>query len=237
MRVLGLIPARGGSKGIPRKNIRALGGRPLLQWTVDAALAARTLARVILSTDDRQIADMGASFGVAVPFLRPAELAEDGTTTLAVAAHALQSLENSGDYYDAVCILQPTSPFRRASDIDACVSLLSESGADCVLSVLPVPAEYNPHWVYFRAEDGSLRLSTGELQPIPRRQLLPAAFHRDGSVYVSRRDAIMVRHTLYGSRVLGHQVTAHSINLDTLSDWERAESMISQLGLTTPVGG
>lgn len=224
MRVLGLIPARGGSKGIPGKNVRPLGGRPLLAWTAEAALASRRLSRVVLSTDDEEIAEAGRRCGLDVPFLRPAELARDDTPTLPVVRHALESLE---DELDAVCLLQPTSPFRRAEDIDACIAMLEERELDAVVSVLPVPHEHNPHWVYFEDGAGLLRLATGEEQPIPRRQELPPAFHRDGSIYVTRRDVVMGG-SLYGRR-LGGYVTpdaGRSVNLDTPADWERAEGLL-----------
>lgn len=227
MRVLGLIPARGGSKGVARKNVRPLGGKPLLQWTAESALAARTLASVVLSTDDEEIAALGRRCGVDVPFLRPADLATDETPTLLVVQHALRALEKFGDRFDAICLLQPTNPFRRASDIDACVELLAASGADAVVSILRVPAEYNPHWVYLRAPDGSLQLSTGEREPLPRRQLLPAAFHREGSVYVTRRNVILEGNSLYGARVVGYEITdTEVINIDTPADWARAEAMM-----------
>lgn len=226
MRVLGLVPARGGSKGVPRKNIRPLGGRPLLQWTAEAALGARTLARVVLSTDDPEIADAGRRCGLEVPFLRPAELAGDRAPTLPAVQHALSELERTGDRFDAVCLLQPTSPFRTSEDIDACVTLLEEGGADAVVSVRRVPDEHNPHWVYFRDESGALRLSTGEAQPIPRRQELPPAFHREGSVYVTRRDVVMGG-SLYGTRLLAYEVDpARSVNIDTMDDWARAEALL-----------
>ena len=226
MRVLGLIPARGGSRGVPRKNVRLLGGRPLLQWTAEAALGAKSLARVVLSTEDEEIAAVGRSCGVDVPFMRPRELAGDETPTLPVVQHALGILEARGDRYDAVCLLQPTSPFRIAGDIDGCVALLASSDADSVVTVLPVPAEYNPHWVYFGAPNGELRLSTGEAQPIPRRQSLPAAWHREGSVYVTRRDVVMDG-SLYGARTIGYVVDgARSVNIDSPSDWTLAQTML-----------
>ncbi|HEX8849558.1 MAG TPA: acylneuraminate cytidylyltransferase family protein [Gemmatimonadaceae bacterium] len=226
MRVLGLIPARGGSKGVPRKNVRPLGGKPLLQWTAEAALGAKSLARVVLSTEDEEIAAVGRSCGVDVPFMRPEELAADDTPTLPVVQHALGILEERGERYDAVCLLQPTSPFRNAGDIDGCVELLASSGADSVVSVLPVPVEYNPHWVYFGAPNGDIRLSTGEAHPIPRRQALPAAWHREGSVYVTRRDVVMSG-SLYGARTVGYVVDgARSVNIDTPSDWTLAQTML-----------
>lgn len=227
MRVLGIIPARGGSKGVPRKNIRLLAGKPLLQYTAEAALGAKLLARVILSTDDSEIAEVGRQCGVEVPFMRPVELAQDNTPTLPVLQHAVRFLEDTGDRFDAICLLQPTAPFRRPGDIDDCIDLLIATGADSAVTVLPVPAEHNPHWVYFRDDQGFLRLSTGEDAPIPRRQLLPPAFHREGSVYVTRRDVLMVQNSLYGSRVTGYLMDpSRSVNIDTLADLERADALL-----------
>jgi CMP-N,N'-diacetyllegionaminic acid synthase len=230
-RVLGLIPARGGSKGVPRKNIRLLCGRPLLQYTAEAAFAASWLSRIILSTDDEEIAETGRRCGLEVPFLRPAELSSDETPMLPVAQHALRMLESGGDHFDALCLLQPTTPLRQPEDIDACIELLARSGADAVFTVLPVPVKYNPHWVYFKDEDGYLRLSTGEAAPIPRRQDLPAAMHREGSIYVTRRDVLMEENSLYGSRLIGYSIDpARSVNIDTIDDWELAAALLSNEG-------
>lgn len=232
MRVLGLVPARGGSKGIPGKNVRLLGGKPLLAHTAEAALAARRLSRVVLTTDDEEIAEVGRRLGLEVPFLRPAELARDDTPTLPVVQHAVAELERSGDVFEAVCLLQPTSPFRRPEDIDSCVELLEAEGLDAVISVLPVPPEYNPHWVYFRDGEGLLRLATGEAQPISRRQELPPAFHRDGTVYVVKREILMRENSLFGTRLGGFVISdpGRSVNLDTLADWDRAESLVAEGG-------
>ena len=228
MKFLGLVPARGGSKGIPHKNIRPLAGKPLLQYTAEAALQVAALSRVILSTDDPEIAAVGKVCGLYVPFLRPAELAADDTPTLAVIQHALRWAEENGDVYDAVCLLQPTNPFRTAAVIEACIQLFIDKDADSVFTVLPVPNQYNPHWVYFPREDGSLALSTGEAQPIPRRQALPPAFHREGSVYITRRDVVLLGNSLYGARSFGYPVdAATSVNLDTMDDWKRAEQMLA----------
>jgi len=229
MRVLGIVTARGGSKGVPRKNIRPLGGRPLLAWTSDAARAATRLERTILSTDDEEIATIGRAVGLDVPFLRPPELALDTTPTLPVLQHAVRTLEASGDRYDAICLLQPTNPFRSAETIDACIAKL-ESGTDSVVTVLPVPAEYNPHWVYFADPSGALKLVTGEATPIPRRQELPKALHREGSVYVVRRDVLLEGNSLYGRRVVGYEVDpASCVNIDTVEDWARAEELVARM--------
>src|SRR5262249_2081136 len=227
MRVLGLVPARGGSKGIPRKNIRPLAGKPLLQYTAEAALGAGRLSTVVLSTEDEEIADVGRTCGLRVPFLRPKDLAEDTTATLPVVQHAVRWLERNGESFDAVCLLQPTNPLRRAVDIDSCLDLLEQSDADAVISVLPVPAEHNPLWVYFEGADGTLRLSNGEVEPIPRRQELPNAFHRDGSVYATKTQVVMQKNSLYGDRVVGYLIDpVCSVNIDGPEDWDRAVSAI-----------
>ncbi len=224
MRVLGLIPARGGSTGVPGKNTRLLGGRPLLAYTADAALAARRLTRVVLTTEDADIAALGADLGLEVPFLRPAELAADDTPMLAVLQHALLTL---ADAFDAVCLLQPTSPFRPAGLVDRCIALLESSGADAVATMLPVPPEHNPHWVWLREPGGDLRLSTGDASPIARRQDLPPALHREGSVYVLRADGIR-RGDPYGDRLEAVVLDpATSVNIDDLDDWARAEALLA----------
>lgn len=229
MRVLGIIPARGGSKGIPRKNIRLLGGKPLLQYSAETARGARRLTRVILSTEDEEIATVGRACGLDVPFLRPEELARDDTPTLPVLQHAVGTLEASGESYDAICLLQPTSPFRRAEDVDACIAYMDDPIIDAVVSVREVPVEYNPHWVYFMASDGQLRLSTGADAPTPRRQSLPPAFHRDGSIYVVKRSVLMEENSLYGKRLIGYQSgSAICANLDTMQDWVQAERLVSK---------
>jgi CMP-N-acetylneuraminic acid synthetase len=225
-RVLGIVPARGGSKGVPGKNARLLNGRPLIAYTAAAALGATTLSRVVLSTDDERIAEIGRRCGLEVPFMRPAALATDGTPTLPVVQHALACLEAGGDRFDAVVILQPTTPLRRAEVIDRCVEQLWASQADCVVTMVPVPVEYNPHWVYFRRADGCMRLSTGESAPIPRRQELPQAFRREGSVYVTRRPVID-HGTLFGDRVVGWPVSPdESVDINTEDDWNRAERLM-----------
>ena len=187
------------------------------------------MTRVVLTTEDQEIADIGRTLGIDVPFLRPIELARDDTPTFHVVLHAVTELESRGEIYDAVCLLQPTNPFRRAKDIDACVGLLETSGADSVVSILPVPKTYNPKWVYWRSSDGSLAISTGDTEPITRRQDLPQAFHRDGSVYITRRSVLDESRNLYGAKVSGYEIDINrSVNIDTNEDWEMAERMLNK---------
>ena len=225
--MLGIIPARGGSKGIPRKNIRMLAGKTLLAYTATAALAAKSLRRIILSTEDPEIAAIGEAAGLEVPFLRPAELAVDSTPMVDVVLHALHWLDGEGQACDAVCILQPTSPLRSATTIDRCVSLLWDRDVDSVISVRPVPTEFNPHWVYFETPDGLLRPSIKECAEVPCRQQLPKAYHADGSIFLVRTQTVIEHHTLKGRRLLGAISRAHeAADLDTEEQWQALEERL-----------
>lgn len=227
MKILGLIPARGGSKGVPRKNVRMLGGKPLISYTLEGALSSQRLTSVVVSTEDPEIAEIAVRLGAEVPFMRPSELALDETPMLPVVQHALNWLHERGRDFDAVCLLQPTNPLRRSEHIDACIDLFEQRDADSVVTVLPVPPEHHPYWVYFQNEDGVLRLSTGKTDPVTRRQDLPAAFHREGSVYVTRTNVVLQENSLYGSRVIGFPLDRDkSVNIDAPADWEAAERLI-----------
>ena len=213
---------------MPRKNIRLLCGKPLLAYTVEAATAAHRLNHVILSTDDDEIAEIGRRYDIEVPFLRPAELARDDTPMLPVIQHAVRWMqEQQGELFDAVCLLQPTNPLRTAEDIDACIELFEAQDADSVVTVLRVPANHHPDWVYFQSESGSLSLSTGGMEPIPSRQQLRPAFHREGSVYVTRSNVLLERNSLYGSRLFGYPMDGRRcVNIDEPADWQAAEEFI-----------
>jgi CMP-N-acetylneuraminic acid synthetase len=171
--------------------------------------------------------------GVDVPFLRPAELAQDDTPMFPVVQHMLQAVEAAGKEFDAVCLLQPTNPLRTASDIDKCIEILDETGADSVVSVLRVPDTYNPKWVYWANENGSIRLASGEDEPISRRQDLPPAFHREGSIYVTRREVIFTFGNLYGNDIRAYEIDAGNyVNIDTLEDWETASAKLQSRSVT-----
>ncbi|MCB1041839.1 MAG: acylneuraminate cytidylyltransferase family protein [Acidobacteria bacterium] len=225
MKVLALIPARGGSKGIPGKNIRPLGGKPVIQWTIETALAAERISRVVVTTDDEAIAACARAAGAEVPFMRPASLASDTVPTLPVIQHALQQLAG----FDAVCLLQPTTPFREAGEVDRCIALLEATGADSVVTMAPIPEEHHPEWAYRRDESGNMYLYSGSSQPPPRRQDLPPAFHRDGSVYVTRTQVIETQTSLYGRHIQGVVVErTRFVNLDIESDWQQALEMVER---------
>ncbi|HEX8358013.1 MAG TPA: acylneuraminate cytidylyltransferase family protein, partial [Segetibacter sp.] len=201
MKNLCIIPARSGSKGVPGKNTKPLNGRPLIQYTFDAAIESRLLDLTILSTDSVMIAEAVTSPSITVPFIRPMNLALDNTPTVDVIKHALTHFDNKGEYFDNIILLQATCPFRSEGFVDKCIETFVESGADCLVSVKKVPHEFNPHWVFITDEQGLLKVATGDKKIIPSRQLLPEAFARDGSVYVFKADNIRNKNSIYGESI------------------------------------
>ncbi len=219
MNILGLIPARGGSKAIPHKNIALLAGKPLLAYTCEAALASKMLTRVLFNTDDPKIAEVGRTCGLEAPFLRPAHLAADDTPILPVLQHTLAWLESEENYdVDILVLLQPTSPLRRAEHIDAAVELLLTKGADTVVSVVAVPHQFNPVSVMQLDEQGYLMpFLPGEM--ILRRQEKPRVYARNGPAVLAMRRATLEQGQLYGNKTLPY-VMDHiaSIDIDDADD-------------------
>jgi CMP-N-acetylneuraminic acid synthetase len=232
--VLGIITARGGSKGIPGKNLKGLAGRPLLAYTVDAARDSGALDRVILSTEDAAIAEAGRALGCEVPFTRPAELSKDETPHLPVIQHATQWMRDHAGYQpDAVMILQPTSPLRSADDIAGAARLLESSNADSVVSVTEVSAHAHPMRMLRVDERGHATLfATGEpvRRRINRRQDLPQAWVMNGAIYAClTRVLFAAEPSLYGDRVAAFAMPAErSVSIDDFEDWSAAERALAR---------
>ncbi|HXG87675.1 MAG TPA: acylneuraminate cytidylyltransferase family protein [Vicinamibacterales bacterium] len=226
MKVLGIIPARGGSKGIPRKNLAPVAGRSLLAWTIDAATAARSLSRLVLSTEDHEIAEQGRMMGVEVPFLRPEGLSADDTAMLPVLVDVVDRLAaEQGFETEVVVLLQPTSPLRRATHIDEAVAKLIATGADSIVSVVAVPHQFTPTSV-MREENGQLRPYDGTASAT-RRQDKPALWARNGPAVLAVRAAVLRAGSLYGadSRPMAmHE--RESIDIDTAFDLELADWLL-----------
>ena len=231
MNVLGVIPARGGSKGIPRKALACLNGRPLIDYTIQAAKRAHSLARVVVSTDDPEIAEHARELGVEVPFLRPAELACDDTPILPVLRHLLDQLQaTDDDLPDAVCLLQPTSPLRTAEHIDQAVGLLIQRGCDSVVSVVEVPHHCSPVSVMSCDEQGLLSpYLQGEGTRLTRRQDKPRVYARNGpAVLVTRTAVIREQGSLYGESTTGMMMPREaSIDIDEPLDLVIAQALLS----------
>lgn len=229
MEILGLIPARGGSKSIPHKNIAPLAGKPLLAYTCLAALESRSLSRVLLNTDDPEIAEAGRLWGVEAPFLRPADLAQDDTPIVPVIQHTLDWLgREQGFFPDVVVLLQPTSPLRRAEHIDEAVALLLSSGADTVVSVTAVPHAFNPVSVMRLTGEGRLAPYL-EGPVILRRQEKPRLYARNGPAVLAVRRATLEAGLLYGDDVRPYEMDrAESLDIDEPLDLELAEFFLSR---------
>ena len=226
--ILGVITARGGSKRIPKKNIKELLGKPLIYYTIKAALASKLLTKVILSSDDDEIIGIGKDIGVEVPFKRPRELADDTTPTIDVLIHAVNYVEKDQSFFpDIIVVLEPTSPLRTAEDIDKALKKHIETDADSVVSVVKTD-----HWHPIRAkkiENGVLCDYCLEEKEGVRRQDLPPAYFREGAFYSVKRDVLMNEHKLYG-RVTRPYIMPpeRSIDINSVLDFKFAEILMKE---------
>lgn len=239
--ILALIPARGGSKGIPRKNIRSFAGYPLIAWSIAAAKQAACVTRIIVSTDDEEIAAVAREYGAETPFLRPAEFAQDQTTDLPVFEHALQWLEANENYRpESVIQLRPTSPIRPRDCVDSAINILLEHiDADCVRGV--VPAGQNPHKMWRFAGEGQPMKPLLEVEGIDEpynapRQILPPVYWQTGHIDAIRVSTIREKHSLTGDVIYPLMLDPrYTVDIDTLSDWAKYEALAnSGLEMVTP---
>lgn len=226
MKPLVIIPARGGSKGIPHKNIKLLGGKPLICRAIDNARSVAPDTDICVSTDDSEIIQVVENYGLKVPFIRPAELAADNSGTYEVLLHALSFYEQQGRTYDTIILLQPTSPFRRDEDISEALKLYSPD-VDMVVSV--TEARANPYYNCFETDsDGFLHVSKGDGKYI-RRQDAPKAWEYNGAIYIINPQSLK-RKSLgeFKRRRMYEMDELHSLDLDTPHDWRIAELLIAE---------
>ncbi len=230
LNILGIIPARGGSKGIPKKNIKILGDKPLIYYTIKSAKRSVYITDLIVSTDDLEIAKIAESCGANVPFIRPKELALNETPMLPVLRHAVDFMEkNKNIIFDYIVILQPTSPFRLPEDIDKTIEVIIEKGADSAVSLVEVESQFHPMKMKKFEEQRVLSYTIDEPEGI-NRQDLPKVYRRSSAVYVQKRDLIVKKNQLYGDYIVGHIVPAERyIDIDNEFDWLKAEYMLKKL--------
>jgi CMP-N,N'-diacetyllegionaminic acid synthase len=236
-KVLGLIPARGGSKGLPGKNIMPIAGKPLIAWSVEQARASRYIDDVVVSTDSKEIADVAIVAGARTPFRRPDALATDKASSVDVVLHALDELAGEGSNFDIVVLLEPTSPLREANDIDGALErLVSVAGAECIVGVAAVESVH-PAFL-FRADDKEfLSPYAGRAPNAVRRQDLEALYFIEGSVYASFVNALRERRAFYHERTIGWPVARYkSLEIDELPDLIASEALLlaRQEGRLTP---
>lgn len=221
MTLLAVVPARGGSKGVPGKNIKSLGGRPLIAWTIDAAKRAKCIDHLIVSTDDDEIATVAKAYGAEVPFMRPSDLATDDTPGIAPILHALEQIKE----FDWVVVLQPTSPLRTPEDIDGIYDFCRKRDAHSAVAVCEVSE--HPYWMYRLNEVGQLQPIVSEQMNISRRQDLPKVLTLNGALYLARIDWLRRNETFLTAETVGFEMPrSRSLDLDTPEDWSLAELLI-----------
>lgn len=226
--ILAIIPARGGSKGVPRKNIRLLAGKPVIAWTIDEAIKSKYIDRLILSSEDEEIIQVARKYGCEVPFKRPFELAQDDTPGIEPVIHVLNTLEKK---YDYIVLLQPTSPLRTVEDIDGCIQHCIEKGVHACVSITEAPQ--SPYWMYKMDDDNKLNpvVQSGEI--INRRQDLPTVYVLNGAVYVAETKFINENRSFLTENTVGYIMSGeNSVDIDTETDFAYCEWFIDRRSRT-----
>ncbi len=228
-RVLAVIPARGGSKGVPRKNIIPLCGKPLLAYTIGPALEAQCLTNVMVSTEDEEIAAVARGLGAEVPFMRPAALATDQAKSLPVVQHAVRTMEaRAGQPYDVIVLLQPTTPLRTAADIDAGVEKLLKTGGDSVVSVAEVGGHHPFRMKRVLADGRLINYIDQGFEDMRPRQVLPPVYLRSGDLYIACRHVVMEQDSMVGENCYAYVIPPErAVNIDTRFDLMLAEYLIN----------
>ena len=230
-KIIAIIPARGGSKGLPGKNIKALHNKPLIAWTVNTALASHYINDVIVSTDDPKIAEIASEYGAEVPFIRPIELAFDKSSSIDVIEHAINELASCGRIYDIVVMLEPTSPLREAKDIDNGVNRLIESGAGSVVSVCKAESTH-PVFMFRKESSGKLIPFMGKQPTNIRRQDIEPLFFLDGTFYISWTHILESKHSFYHDDTVAYELPKwKSLEIDDADDFIMVEALARQKGL------
>jgi len=224
--ILGLIPARGGSKGLPRKNIKILMGKPLIAWTIEQALASKYLDRVIVSTDDEEIATISKKYGAEIPFMRPKELATDEARGIDVILHTINWMEKNDKTYDLIILLQPTVPLRSSEDIDKAIELLFSKKAKGILSVCEV--EHHPYWSNTLPEDGCMKDFVEAEIMNKNRQELPTFYRLNGAIYIAYIEYLKAQNGFFGENSYAYIMPKErSIDIDNEIDFKLAELLMA----------
>lgn len=224
---LAIIPARGGSKGLPGKNIRELGGKPLIAYSIEAALQAGNIDRVIVSTDDEKIAEVALKFGAEVPFLRPDYLSTDTAGTIDVVLHALEYFEAGGISFDNVILLQPTSPLRSSKDIKKALALFDNNKCDSVISVCE--AMVHPLLLRRIGQNGLLQDFIEQRDKHVRRQDMEKVYQLNGAIYITKVGSLERNHSFYGERNIPYVMSEESsMDIDEELDLQVAELILKK---------
>lgn len=225
--ILAIIPARGGSKGVPGKNIRELSGKPLIAWTIEAALKSRYIDEAIVSTDDKKIASISKRHGVSVPFMRPSRFAADSTPMIEVVNHAIAWFEPHGQQYDIIALLQPTSPLRSVEDIDMAIELLFKKKAQSIVSICEV--EHHPWLMNLLPKTKNMKNFLKAKAINKNRQDFPAFYRLNGAVYVAYVEYLKSNKSFFGDKTYAYEMPLErSIDIDAQFDFNIVEYMLSK---------
>ncbi|RNB85225.1 cytidylyltransferase domain-containing protein [Brevibacillus panacihumi] len=221
--VLAIIPARGGSKGVPRKNIRELAGKPLIAWTIEEAKKSKYIDRLVVSTEDEEIAGVARQCGGEVPFMRPSSLSRDDTPGIDPVLHAVSVLSG----FDYVVLLQPTSPLRTSEDIDECLEHCLRQNANACVSV--TLTDKSPYWMYELTVESGLKPVVVSDKPVPRRQDAPNVYVLNGAVYVAKTNWLQQTRSFLDKETVGYVMPKErSIDVDTELDFCILETIIRE---------
>jgi CMP-N,N'-diacetyllegionaminic acid synthase len=227
--VLAVIPARGGSKGLPRKNIKELAGRPLITWTIEAGLASKYIDQLIVTTDDEEIARIATEYNATVPFIRPKHLGSDSASSYETILHALDYYFDKGESFDYLLLLQPTSPLRTTQHIDEAFCLLDSKNADSIISV--TESEHSPLWSNVLPEDHNMEdFISDTCRQVTRRQDLPKYFRINGAIYIVNIKKMINEKSLFlSTNIFAYIMDRYSsVDIDDLLDLKLAELIINE---------
>lgn len=225
--ILGLIPARGGSQNLPRKNIKPLLGKPLIAWTIEQGLKSQYIDKLIVSTDNKEISEVSKQYGAEVPFMRPKELSLNETPGIQVVLHAMDWMKTNADIYDLIMFLQPTSPLRTSEDIDMAVKFFFLKKAHSVVSVCK--AEHHPHWSNTLPENLNMNQFISSKILNKNRQKLPSYFRLNGSIYLSYWRYLEEKKRFFGKKTYAFIMPQEkSVDIDNKIDFKLAEIMLKE---------
>lgn len=227
-KILAIIPARAGSKRLPGKNIKSLAGKPLIQWTMEAAKYCKSITEVIVSTDDESIVELAQKINVNVPFLRPDKLAQDESTSIDVIRHAIMFFEKQGRYFDYIMLLQPTSPLRTSCHIDEAINLLKDKKADAIISVCPT--EHSPLWSNTLDDSCKMDLFISSEIKNTRSQDLPVHYRLNGAIYLTKVERLLAENTMFiKDNIFAYKMTTESsVDIDERIDFTLAEAIMKK---------
>ncbi len=227
-KVLAIIPARGGSKGLPGKNIKNLCGKPLIAWSIEQANSCSYIDKTLLSTDDEEIAEIAKKYGAEVPFIRPAELASDTASTIDVIFHTIEWLKKHEDYRpEYILLLQPTSPLREVEDIEGTIQMLKDKNAQAIVSVFET--DYHPWWSNTLPENGNMKDFIRPDILNKRRQDLPVFYLLNGAIYLAESDYLFARNGFFGPNTFAYEMPKErSVDIDSDIDFKLAALLMEK---------